>query len=151
MSKLSIGLLVLMFTASVQAEMYKWVDEQGTTHYGDKPLADHATLEIKGEISSFTSPQIGNLPEDFFERPKAVSAKQVTMYSAAWCGVCKRAKAYFQQKRIPFKEYDIDTSEKAKRDFRKLGGKGVPVILVGNQRMNGFSAGRFEQLYESSK
>lgn len=136
-----------MFAASAQAGMYKWVDEQGVTHYGDKPPAGQETLEIKGEISSYTSPEIGNLPEDFFERSRTASVTQVTMYSASWCGVCKRAKAYFQQQNIPFKEYDIDTSEKGKRDFHKLGGKGVPIILVGNRRMNGFSVGRFEQLY----
>lgn len=128
--------------------MYKWVDKQGVTHYGDKPPADRETLEIKGRISSYTSPQVGKLPEDFFEHPKAASTNtQVVMYSASWCGICKQAKSYFQQKRIPFREYDVDTSEKGKKDFRKLGGKGVPIILVGNQRMNGFSAGRFEQLY----
>lgn len=150
MLKLCFSLLVLMIAASVQAGMYKWVDEQGVTHYGDKPPADQETLEITGEISSYSSPQIGNLPEDFFERPKAASVKQVVMYSASWCGVCRQAKAYFQQQRIPFREYDIDTSKKGKQDFQKLGGKGVPIILVGNQRMNGFSAGRFEQLYGSS-
>lgn len=148
MSKFSICLLIFMFAASIQAGMYKWVDEQGVTHYGDKPPADRETLEINGRISSYTSPQVDKLPEDFFGYPKAAPTNtRVVMYSASWCSICKQAKTYFQQKHIPFKEYDVDTSQKGKKDFQKLGGEGVPVILVGNQRMNGFSAGRFEQLY----
>lgn len=137
-----------MISTSAQAGMYKWVDEQGVTHYGDKPPADQETLEIKGQISSYTSPQVGKLPKGFFEHAKAAHTnKSVIMYSASWCSICKRAKAYFQQNNIPFTDYDVDTSEKGKRDFQKLGGRGVPIILVGDQRMNGFSAGHFEQLY----
>ena len=35
--------------------------------------------------------------------------------------------------------WDVDESSKGKRDFKKLNGKGVPIFLVGDQRMNGFS------------
>lgn len=146
----TIYLLILGIALSItpaQAGMYKWVDEQGVTHYGDKPPETQEILEITGRISSISSPEVSELPEGFFERSKAASRQQVTMYSAAWCGVCKTAKAYFQKQNIPFTEYDIDTSEKGKRDFKQLNGRGVPVILVGKNRMNGFSAKRFEQMY----
>ncbi len=76
------------------------------------------------------------------------SPKKVVMYSAQWCGVCKKARAYFKQQGIPFSEFDIETSSKGKRDFNRLGGKGVPVILVGKGRMNDFSAGSFQKMYE---
>jgi glutaredoxin len=146
----TIHLLILAMALSitpVQAGMYKWVDEQGITHYGDKPPIDGETQEITGRISSISSPEVGELPEGFFERSKPASRQQVTMYSAAWCSVCKTAKSYFQKQKIAFTEYDIDTSDKGKRDFKQLGGRGVPVILIGKNRMNGFSAKRFEQMY----
>ena len=127
--------------------MYKWVDEDGNTHYSDQPPEEYETLDIKGKISSYDSPEMGNLPDDFFDRDKKPSRKRVVMYSASWCGVCKRAKAYFQSKSIAFTEYDVDTSAKGKKDFEKLGGRGVPIILVGNQRMNGFSSANFDALY----
>jgi glutaredoxin len=69
------------------------------------------------------------------------------MYSARWCGVCKQARRYFRDHRVPFQEHDIETSDKGRRNFNRLGGRGVPLILVGDRRMRGFSAGRFEQLY----
>lgn len=133
---------------SVCAEIYKWIDGNGVTQYGDKPPAEQPTLEIRGRISSYTTPTVEPLPEGFFT-PKAKSGrgKRVVMYSAEWCGVCKRAKSYFKEKNIHYTEYDIDKSEKARSDYEKLNGRGVPIILIGKQRMNGFSAERFEQMY----
>ena len=70
------------------------------------------------------------------------------MYGAEWCGVCKKAKRYFNANNIPFTEYDIDKSKKGRREYEKLGGGGVPLILVGTQRMSGFSASSFQRLYQ---
>ena len=71
----------------------------------------------------------------------------VVMYSAVWCGVCKRARQFFNVNKIPFSEYDVETSAKGKKDFARLKGRGVPVILIGKKRMNGFDKVRFKQLY----
>lgn len=45
-------------------------------------------------------------------------------------------------------ELDIEKSGKVRKDYDRLGARGVPLILVGNKRMNGFSAKRFMTLYE---
>jgi glutaredoxin-like YruB-family protein len=71
------------------------------------------------------------------------------MYSTAWCGYCKKARKYFTSKGIAFIEYDIEKNARAKRDYDALGGKGVPVILVGKKRMNGFSPQGFDRIYKS--
>ncbi|PUD99939.1 MAG: hypothetical protein C3L25_04075 [Candidatus Sedimenticola endophacoides] len=72
---------------------------------------------------------------------------RVVLYGAAWCGVCERAKRYFRARRIPFTEYDVEKSAKGRRDYRRLGGRGVPIILVGKRRMDGFSEEHFATLY----
>jgi glutaredoxin len=149
------GLCSSLALIPVHAELYKWTDADGTVHYTDTPPPDNRPqIEIKGTISSYTSAEVVAGTTDAGDsNPTKKSAKpsnkSVVMYSADWCGVCKKARAYFQQQGIAFREYDIDTSEQGKRGFAKLGGKGVPVILVDQQRMNGFSAGQFEQLYLS--
>ena len=40
---------------------------------------------------------------------------------------------------IVFTEYDIEKSTKGRRDFESMKGRGVPIILVGDMRMNGFN------------
>ena len=60
-----------------------------------------------------------------------------------------KAKHYFKSKGIRFTEFDVEKSAKGKREFNKLGGGGVPIILVGSRRMNGFSVESFEKLYKT--
>ena len=69
------------------------------------------------------------------------------MYSAEWCGYCKKAKRYFNMKGISYTEYDVEKNARAKSEYEKMGATGVPVILVGKKRMNGFSEKGFEKLY----
>ncbi|MBS1189755.1 MAG: Glutaredoxin [Rhodocyclaceae bacterium] len=33
------------------------------------------------------------------------------LYSASWCGYCRKAKAYLGERGIPYQEIDIDTPE----------------------------------------
>lgn len=142
-----LGLLALSSTAS--AEIFKWVDEHGRTHFSDKAPASGQAEEVTLKINTYSSPSYSQdiFSSDDNEKPSSRSNRKVTMYSTTWCGVCQKAKAYFRQNRISFTEYDVENSTKGKQDFQKMNGKGVPIILVGNKRLNGFSQASFEQLY----
>lgn len=67
------------------------------------------------------------------------AGKKVVIYTTRRCGYCKKAKAWFSRKGIAYTEYDVENSNKGQRDYKELGGHGVPIILVGEQRLNGFS------------
>lgn len=60
----------------------------------------------------------------------------------------KKARNYFREKKINFVEYDIEKNSGARSEYDKLGATGIPVILVGKRRMNGFIENGFKQLYE---
>lgn len=136
---------LLLTTASGQAEIYRWIDEQGKPQFGDRPPDARGADKVELEPANRYSHREIELPK---RKPSpGASGSRVVMYSAQWCGVCKQARRYFRDHRVPFREYDVETSDKGRRDFSRLGGRGVPLILVGDQRMSGFSAGRFEQLY----
>jgi hypothetical protein len=60
-----------------------------------------------------------------------------------------KAKAYLAGKDIYFSEYDVETSDIGKQEYRRLGGKGVPIILVGKQRMDGFSSSRLDRMLKN--
>ena len=130
------------------AQLYKWVDDQGNVHYGDSPPENANLKEITGEVSSFTSVTV----EPFKFDPTNITnaSKSVIMYSTSWCGYCKKAARHFRKNNIPFKEYDIEKSAKGAREYKKLNGRGVPVILIGKRRMNGFSAQAFDNIYYGS-
>ena len=143
-------LLLALASPLSHAQLYKWVDDQGNTHYGDSPPEDADLKNITGEVSSYSSVSVEPYEFDPKLISAPVSAKSVIMYSTAWCGYCRQAATYFRKNKIPFTEYDIEKSEKGARDYKRLNGRGVPVILIGRKRMNGFSVDRFNQIYYGS-
>ena len=131
-----------VFSGTACAEIYKWIDANGHVQFTDKPPRNEPAETVKlKRINTIRSVSVSELPG------WAGSDRTVTIYTTTWCGVCVQAKHYFKQRNIPYEEYDIETSSKGRKDFRKLKGTGVPVILIGNKRMNGFTAQRFESLY----
>lgn len=76
----------------------------------------------------------------------STGAKRVVMYTTATCPACVSAKSYLTKKGVPYEERDVNRSPDARAEFQRLGGRGVPLILVGNEKMEGFSPQRLEQL-----
>lgn len=145
---------LLLVGLSAYGEIYQWTDEQGRVHFSDK-APETGVVESIGEqliINSYQGSEVTTAEfldqRDAQQRQKArLKRHSVVMYSAVWCGVCKRARQFFKANNIPFSEYDVETSAKGKNDFARLKGRGVPLILVGKKRMNGFDTARFKQLY----
>lgn len=42
-----LAIIAFIYVVSVQAEVYKWVDESGTVHYGDKPAPGSQGVEVQ--------------------------------------------------------------------------------------------------------
>lgn len=70
----------------------------------------------------------------------------VVMYATAWCPYCAKARAYFAKSGIAYIEHDVEKSAAAKAEFKRLGGRAVPLIVVGREKMDGFSETGFELL-----
>ena len=81
------------------------------------------------------------------QQQKLKEINSVVMYSTSWCGYCRQARRYFKSKGIKYVERDIERSRLAKRAYDRLGGNGVPLIVVGENQMSGFSARKFDRLY----
>ena len=132
-------------TFPANAEIYKWVDESGNVHFTDSPPKDKSSEEITLQINSYSSAEVTTIDGVI------VPGNRVVMYSTSRCGYCKKARRYFRKKRISFHEYDIEKSSKGKRDFKSLKGSGVPIILFGDRRINGFSEVKFDRTYTEYK
>ena len=82
-----------------------------------------------------------------FALPAAAQERSVVkMYATSWCPYCAKARAYFARRNIAYVEVDIEKSREGRAEYDRLGARGIPVILVGPQRMNGFSEARLSQL-----
>lgn len=138
----NVVLTLMLLAQPVLADgISKWKDANGRVHFGDSPPAGVSAEQLTVKPNVYEHPAI---------EPRAVPAlpaKKVVMYSTVRCGYCRKARAYFKANGIAYTDYDVETSNKGRQDYQRMGARGVPVILVGNQRMNGFSESAFASLY----
>lgn len=96
-----------------------------------------ASATIAG-AQTFSPPQ----PEPL---PLTCRDQGVVMFSASWCGYCRKARAFFNEHNVEFEEIDYETTPSvAIRTTAKK--NGVPYIIVGSEIVNGFNERRLRQL-----
>ncbi len=155
---LLIPAVCLLISQNVWCEMYQWTDENGVVTFKDTPPPQKkkkTKVKVYRDEDFAPAPQPsagGNATSKKQAKGPARSAEKhrfsgtIEMYVTDWCPVCKRAENYLRSKNYSYVKYDIEKDEDAKRRFEGLGGRGVPMILVGSQKMSGFSAQYLEQL-----
>ncbi len=144
--RLFIFMLCLPAWLSAQT-LYKYTDDNGQVHYTDRPSGNEQTETLDIKVKSYMGPaQISEQLKDYAAVLKPAPGTRITIYTTDWCGVCKKAKRYMDSKKIAYSERDIEKSDQAKRDYDRLGGKGVPLMQVGQKTMHGFSPGKLDSL-----
>ena len=151
-------MILLLMPAYGYADLYQWTDENGVKHFSNTPPALDADSvrqmeEVVGDDSSDTNYlqeaidlfKSGNGQETAVPASKNKRNPKVVMYTTPTCGYCHRAKSYFNQKGIRFTEYDVTKSPKARKQFKALNGRGVPLIVIGDQRISGFNKAAINQ------
>ncbi len=127
-------ILSLSFVSPVDAtEIKKWVDENGKVHYGEKALAGDSSTVVNGSISVVKGAQTG---------------KTATLYSTKWCGFCKKARAFLDANGIRYREVDIERSAVDNQRYKQLGGNGVPFLVRGDEKIQGFSKERYTAFFD---
>jgi glutaredoxin-like YruB-family protein len=163
--KIIFVILILILTLGISsAEIYKWVDENGVTHYSDSPTQSipEPTETENDEIQSpepapAENPPLpdvshkGALDPDFFdfldetqEDVVTVNTPTVEIYETSWCGYCKKAKNFFRSQGIDFVVYDIEKDQQAARRMMTMTNRrAVPFVVINGQGIQGYS----EQAY----
>jgi glutaredoxin len=82
----------------------------------------------------------------------AVLATPISMYTAPWCGTCRRAHAFLQANGLTCKDIDIDENPAALRELKaRSGGTSIPVIDVDGKLLRaGFSERAVERALTDS-
>ncbi len=143
--------IVLAATADAQT-VYKSVGPDGKVVYSDSPPVDGkktSTLKFDNLPSSpMPAPQRSATEP---RRPSTTTAVPVTtavvLYSASWCGYCKAAKSYLGAGGIAYREIDVDTESGQAAYAQAGGGNGIPLLVAGGQRVQGFSQAAYDALF----
>lgn len=73
---------------------------------------------------------------------------RITLYSSTNCAFCERAREFLRRNRLPFRDASVDTSRRAFSEFQRLGARGVPLLLIGEHRLEGFDPRRLTALLQ---
>lgn len=137
--------LLLAITLPVQAEVYKWVDSEGKTHFTDAKPADAAAAQKIDLVEESLPPphqaQASTQPQ------KTVVAPQVDLYVTSWCPYCKKAIAFLQSNDIAFNVYDIEQDPAAAERKRALDPDyaGIPLAVINGVQIQGFDVEEYSQ------
>lgn len=71
---------------------------------------------------------------------------EVILYGTSWCGYCAAARHFFDANGIQYTEYDTEKTTEGYEGHKKLGGGGVPVIVVGADVMHGYNEAGLRQV-----
>jgi len=83
-------------------------------------------------------------------KPTKTKKKQrVIVFSTPTCTYCNRAKQYFRQQGVRFRDVDVSKDPAAARDMvRRSGQQGVPVIDINGKIIVGFNKPEIDKLLD---
>ncbi len=145
---------------------YSYTDEQGRVHYvqnaasvparyrGNAGAVDVKTRIIRPDEPSVPPGARPSSPPAFAfnpdtPEPRRQARAEVVVYTAPWCGWCRKTLAWLDERGVDYENKDIDANG-AYRDelVRKTGNSSIPMVEVDGQRIRGFSPGKMRELLE---
>lgn len=154
-----LALLLAFVTGPVlAATLYKSIGPDGRVTYSDQPPAGSRVDKTLSFIESPSSP----LPESVLRYREGLEkgvqkrlaevakagAGKVRLFTAQWCGYCRQARAYLNEKGIGFAELDVESSEGQQAYAALGGGSGVPVLAWKSERLQGYSRASYDQFFQ---
>ncbi len=138
--------LALASAPLAAAQLYQWKDAQGRTVYSDQPPPPGA-----GQA------QQKNFKGNFIEIGESYSARTarekfpVTLFSTACGAPCDQAKQLLGERGVPYSSKDPQVSPEANAELKKLTGRlSVPVLVVGQEKIDGFETGQWHALLDKA-
>ena len=152
-------------TPEAQSDVwYQYTDERGSVRFASSldevPPAHRARaerMEMSKPIQTLGTPTRATRPAPRKRRRAAVDdqvwggpryTNEVVIYTTTWCGYCRKAMAHLEAKGVDYENKDIEADSEAEAEYlEKSGGRrGVPLIDVGGQIMQGYSQERLDQM-----
>ena len=112
------------------------------------------TISYGGQLAEVPTAKTGEAGKAA-ENVKKTRSKSVTVYSATWCGYCKKLKQFLAEKGIPASITEVDKLPKADQaraeaEMRRLTGRvSFPTVVIGGEAVAGFSPGWILKQLES--
>lgn len=154
-------LLLLAFLLPLCASagsIYKSTGANGSRVYSDEPQANARNQQV----IEFNEAPATPLPDSVLQYRKGLEERirkrqteappndSPLLFTATWCGYCRRAKTWLGQQGIAYREYDIDTETGMSMLIQIGGSNSVPLLTWQGRKLRGYSAGSYAQFFGRS-
>ncbi len=141
-------LLSLLCVGLVQAQTFRWVDQDGKVHFGDRPPPTAAgKVQERKPMAPAADKQVS------YAMRQAMTNFPVTLYVSKNCGEgCKDGHDYLNKRGVPFSEKTVSTQEDIDA-LKKLSGGSeaeVPVLQVGPKHARGWLQSEWQRLLDAA-
>ena len=76
---------------------------------------------------------------------------EVVLYVTEWCPYCSQARDFMAEQQIPHRVVDIEASAENSAEYQAMGGTGgIPLVAVGTETIEGWSAGAARQMLDAA-
>ena len=137
------------------AEFYHYTDSSGSVHCVDdiSSVPEQYRSQLKN-AQSLSEVSVVGIPGP--SRDEALSAKDrqavdqsrkktvqysgtVDIFVTSWCGYCKKMEQFFDTNGIRYAAFDIEKDGNANKQYKELGGRGVPLTRIGSSVVRGYN------------
>ncbi len=131
-AKLKCGLLLVLCAGAASAQIYRWKDANGVTHFSDTPPASLPATRIAPPVSAEATQA---LP---FQLVLAIKDHPITLYTTAQCAACDQGRALLQARGIPYAEKTVGNASDHAALRQISGASQLPLLLVGRSKFIGY-------------
>ncbi len=102
--------------------------------------------EQRGQVAAMSAPERAALHQHNHEKGHPT----VHLYTATWCGYCKKLKAGLDGSGVPYIDHDVEDSSEGRQFFQSSNFSGVPVTVIGESAIEGYDAQELTQLFDQA-
>jgi glutaredoxin len=125
--------MVRYFDAGGSLHMVRGLDAVPSQHRAD------AVVVGSGNVNVVSVPAPTAVAFRDWQPQANPNRSNVVLFSAPWCGACKRAKRHLDAKGVAYRERDIDRDASAKQELRRILGRvAIPLLDVNGRYISGF-------------
>lgn len=108
-----------------------------------KNLAFFAAIVLAGLAVGYAVPRVFRMMQTHHQQGDYSAyfpdrSVRAIVYGTPDCGFCVQTRAYLDGKGVRYVFADVQASEEAAAQHARMGGGGVPSVLIGDRRIQGF-------------
>lgn len=145
--------------ASSKSVVYQWVDDRGSVHFAgslDEVPVDWRSRAGQIELDASALSRTSAAPaassgesRGAAEVAAAQPAHEVTVYTAPWCGWCRKTLAFLDEAGVEYVNKDIEADVRWAEELReKTGGNAIPLVEIDGSRIRGFDPDQMTSLLD---